>query len=152
MNEFIKSHSDNEFTLMHVGYETSIHLKYIGDGFRVDLLVPIEDVVSSMNQNKKGVFRINDVVQEGEKVKPSFMEFKIGENTIEVNANGPDDKNKTKTATVIIDKNNFLTFIKKSVELYRDMVAFEAVGDSKVDKNKLSKKIDKLNKFISKVF
>lgn len=55
MYEFIKSHVDNEFMLMHVGFETNIHLKYIRDDFRVDLLVPIEDVVSSMNQNKKGV-------------------------------------------------------------------------------------------------
>lgn len=98
------------------------------------------------------VFRINDIVQEGEKVKPSFMEFKIGENTIEVIANGPDYRNKTKTATVIIDKNNFLTAINKTVETFRDMVTLEAVGDSKVDKNKLSQKIDKLNKFISKTF
>lgn len=93
--------------------------------------------------------RFNEINNQNEKAKPSIFTFLFVENVIKVDASGPNEQNKTKNISTVIDKKNFIEYIKSIVEDYKKIVEFETVGN-KIDRNKHEKQIKKLDKFIEK--
>lgn len=49
---FIQKFSENSFTSLRVGNESSIHFKIKENNFSVDILIPIEDMIKSFNDIK----------------------------------------------------------------------------------------------------
>lgn len=146
---FIQKFSENIFTCLRVGNESSIHFKIKENNFSIEILIPIEDMIKSFNDIKNNTIRFNEISNQNEKAKPSVFTLLFVENVIKVDASGPNEQNKTKTISTNIDKKTFIEFVKSIVKDYKKIVEFETFGN-KIDRNKHEKQIKKLDKFIEK--
>lgn len=150
---FIQSYEFDKGMIMRVGNETNIHVKLKQNDFCVDMLFPIEEMISSISQNKNGKFRFNEAKNEytNEKSKPIFFEFEKNANNLLIKGTGPNLKNKSETIETVISFEDFISFVKNVVKDYKEIIVFETIGN-KIDRNKFQKKTEKIDKFLAKEF